>query len=88
MDNHYYPYGMLMGESSNIIARARGYCDLSFIPYLYGSKEYITTADANILDFTARIYAPSTLLFQNQDPKATDYTPLNSYLYCDDHQLY
>ena len=81
-DNHYYPYGMPMGESSNIIASARGYCDLSFNPYLYGSKEYITTAGANILDFTARTYDPSTLLFQTQDPKATDYTPLNSYLYC------
>ena len=87
-DNHYYPYGMLMGESSNIIASPRRYCDLSSNPYLYGSKEYITTAGANILDFTARIYDPSTLLFQTQDPKATDYTPLNSYLYCGEHQLY
>ena len=87
-DNHYYPYGMLMGESSNIIASPRRYCDLSSNPYLYGSKDYITTAGANVLDFTAPMYDPSTLLFQTQDPKATDYTPLNSYLYCGEHQLY
>ena len=81
-DNHYYPYGMLMGESSNIIADARGYCDLSFNPYLYGSKEYITTAGANILDFTARIYDPSTLLFQTQDPLLYKFHPFNAYSYC------
>ena len=82
MDNHYYPYGMLMGESSNIIADSRGYYGLSFNPHLYDSKDYITTAGANVLDFTAPMYDPSTLLFQTQDPKATDYTPLNSHLYC------
>ena len=81
-DNHYYPYGMLMGESSNIIADARGYCDLSFNPYLYGSKEYITTAGANILDFTARMYDPSTLLFQTQDPLLDKFHPFNTYSYC------
>ena len=63
-DNHYYPYGMLMGESSNIIARARGYYDVSFNPYLYGSKEYLTTSGANLLDFHARVYDPATLFFQ------------------------
>ncbi len=80
--NHYYPYGMLMGESSNILTSARGYKGVSFNPYLFGSKEYLTTGSANLLDFTARTYDPTTLLSQTQDPKATDYTSLNSYLYC------
>ncbi len=47
-DNHYYPYGMLMDESSDIIASARGYSGNSFNPYLYGSKEYLTTGGTNL----------------------------------------
>ncbi|MDE5594992.1 MAG: peptidoglycan DD-metalloendopeptidase family protein [Muribaculaceae bacterium] len=81
-DNHYYPYGMLMGESSDIIATARGYYEHSFNPYLYGAKEYLTTGGANLLDFTARTYDPSTLLFQTQDPKAEISQSNNTYLYC------
>ena len=81
-DNHYYPYGMLMAESSDILATARGGNVINSNPYLYGSKEYLTTAGANLLDFTARTYDPSLPLFQTQDPKAWDYTPFNAYTYC------
>ncbi len=81
-DNHYYPYGMLMGESSDILAAAAGSGSTNSNPYLFGSKEYLTTAGANLLDFNARTYGPSTLLFQTQDPKADAYTPFLPYLYC------
>ena len=81
-DNHYYPYGMLMAESSDILATARGGNVINPNPYLSGSKEYLTTAGANLLDFTARTYDPSTLLFQTQDPMSGDYTPFLPYLYC------
>ena len=81
-DNHYYPYGMLMAESSDILATARGGNVINPNPYLYGSKEYLTTGTANLLDFTARTYDPSTILFQTQDPMAWDYTPFNAYTYC------
>ena len=81
-DNHYYPYGMLMAESSDILATARGGNVINPNPYLYGSKEYLTTAGANLLDFTARTYDPSLPLFQTQDPQAGDYTQFLPYLYC------
>ena len=81
-DNHYYPYGMLMAESSDILATARGGNVINPNPYLFGAKEYLTTAGANLLDFTARTYDPSLPLFQTQDPKAWDYTPFNAYTYC------
>ncbi len=81
-DNHYYPYGMLMGESSDILAAAAGSGSTNSNPYLFGSKEYLTTAGANLLDFTARTYDPSIPLFHTQDPMAGNYTPFNPYLYC------
>ena len=81
-DNHYYPYGMLMAESSDILAGALSNSNKDANPYLYGAKEYLTTAGANLLDFTARTYDPSTLLFQTQDPMSGDYTSFNAYLYC------
>ncbi len=81
-DNHYYPYGMLMGESSDIMAAARGNSSANSNPYLFASKEYLTTAGANLLDFTARTYDPSIPLFHTQDPMAADYTPFLPYLYC------
>ena len=81
-DNHYYPYGMLMGESSDILATARGGSLINPNPYLYGSKEYLTTGTANLLDFTARTYDPSTLLFHTQDPFNYKFTRFNSYGYC------
>ena len=81
-DNHYYPYGMLMAESSDILATARGGNVINPNPYLYGSKEYLTTGTANLLDFTARTYDPSTILFQTQDPMASKNTWLNPYTYC------
>ena len=81
-DNHYYPYGMLMAESSDILAAALSNSNKDANPYLYGSKEYLTTGTANLLDFTARTYDPSTILFQTQDPMSGDYTPFLPYLYC------
>ena len=73
---------MLMAESSDILATARGGNVINPNPYLFGAKEYLTTAGANLLDFTARTYDPSLPLFQTQDPKAWDYTPFNAYTYC------
>ena len=81
-DNHYYPYGMLMAESSDILATARGGNVINPNPYLFGAKEYLTTAGANLLDFTARTYDPSLPLFQTQDPKAINFTWINPYTYC------
>ena len=81
-DNHYYPYGMLMAESSDILAAALSNSNKDANPYLYGSKEYLTTAGANLLDFTARTYDPSLPLFQTQDPLSGDYTHFLPYLYC------
>ena len=81
-DNHYYPYGMLMAESSDILATARGGSVINPNPYLYGAKEYLTTAGANLLDFTARTYDPSLPLFQTQDLKADVFASLNCYAYC------
>ncbi len=85
-DHHYYPYGMLMGESSDILATARSgrnpLLPSTANPYLYGGKEYLTTAGANLLDFTARTYDPTILLFHTPDPLRDKYLPVHSYLYC------
>ncbi len=81
-DNHYYPYGMLMGESSDILAAAAGSGSTNSNPYLFGSKEYLTTAGANLLDFTARTYDPSIPLFHTPDPLRDKYHSFSAYLYC------
>ncbi|MDE5554751.1 MAG: hypothetical protein K2J10_06165 [Muribaculaceae bacterium] len=81
-DNHYYPYGMLMAESSDILAAALGNGNKAANPYLYGSKEYLTTGGANLLDFTARTYDPSILIFHTQDPFNYKFPRFNSYGYC------
>lgn len=76
-------YGMLMGESSDILATARaGRNPLTGNRNLYGGKEYLTTAGANLLDFTARTYDPSTLLFHTPDPLRDRYIHVHSCLYC------
>ncbi len=84
-DNHYYPYGMMMGESGDILDMARPgsttkQSDAN--PYLYGGKEYLTTARANLVDFTARTYDPTILMFHTPDPLRDKYLPVHSYLYC------
>ena len=84
-DNHYYPYGMLMAESSDILA---GNSSSNANPYLYGSKEYLTTGGANLLDFTARTYDPSTILFHTPDPLRDRYQSFNAYLYCLGNPIY
>ncbi len=50
--------------------------------YPYGGKEYLTTGGANLLDFTARTYDPTILLFHTPDPLRDKYLPVHSYLYC------
>jgi RHS repeat-associated protein len=79
-ENHYYPFGMLMGDigstytnfANNKVAQ----------PYLFGGKEYISDLGLDLIDFVARPYDPSGNHFWTQDPMAELYYQMSPYAYC------
>ena len=85
-DNHYYPYGALLGESASteyVKAVARGNRHpVSTNLYKYSEKEWQPAFDLNLYDFIARQYDPILCRFTSPDPLNWKYPQLSSYLYC------
>ncbi|MDE6199871.1 MAG: RHS repeat-associated core domain-containing protein [Muribaculaceae bacterium] len=85
-DNHYYPYGALLGESASteyIKAVARGNRHpVSTNPYKYSAKEWQPAFGLNLYDFIARQYDPILCRFTSPDPLNGKYPYLSPYLYC------
>ncbi len=85
-DNHYYPYGALLGESASteyVKAVARGNRHpVSTNLYKYSAKEWQPAFGLNLYDFIARQYDPILCRFTSPDPLNGDYPQLSSYLYC------
>ncbi|MDE6345759.1 MAG: RHS repeat-associated core domain-containing protein [Muribaculaceae bacterium] len=85
-DNHYYPYGALLGESASteyVKAVARGNRHpVSTNPYKYSAKEWQPAFGLNLYDFIARQYDPALCRFTSPDPLNFNYPHLSPYLYC------
>ena len=85
-DNHYYPYGALLGESASteyVKAVARGNRHpVSTNLYKYSAKEWQPAFGLNLYDFIARQYDPILCRFTSPDPLNFNYPQLSSYLYC------
>ncbi len=75
-ESHYYPYGMLMGESDVNGSRATAN------RYRYGGKEYLPSSGLNLYDFSARYLDPAGCGFLSSDPMQGDYIPLSPTSYC------
>ncbi|MDE6755808.1 MAG: RHS repeat-associated core domain-containing protein, partial [Muribaculaceae bacterium] len=85
-DNHYYPYGALLGESASTeyvkaVARTRQ-SEISTNQYKYSAKEWIPAFGLNLYDFSARQYDPILCRFTSPDPFNFNYPHLSPYLYC------
>ena len=85
-DNHYYPYGALLGESASteyVKAVARGNRHpVSTNLYKYSEKEWQPAFGLNLYDFIARQYDPALCRFTSPDPLNGKYPQLSPYLYC------
>ena len=85
-DNHYYPYGALLGESASteyVKAVARGNRHpVSTNLYKYSAKEWQPAFGLNLYDFIARQYDPILCRFTTRDPLNFNYPQLSHYLYC------
>ena len=85
-DNHYYPYGALLGESASTeyvkaVARSRQ-SEISTNQYKYSAKEWMPAFGLNLYDFSARQYDPILCRFTSPDPLNFNYPQLSPYLYC------
>ena len=85
-DNHYYPYGVLLGESASTeyvkaVARTRQ-SEISTNQYKYSAKDWMPAFGLNIYDFSARQYDPILCRFTSPDPLNFNYPQLSPYLYC------
>ena len=85
-DNHYYPYGALLGESASteyVKAVARGNRHpVSTNLYKYSAKEWQPSFGLNLYDFIARQYDPILCRFTSPDPLNFNYPQFSHYLYC------
>ena len=70
--NHYYPYGMLFGESINP-ERQR---------FKYNGKEVDRMHGLHMYDYGARHYDPALCRFSTMDPMCEKYYTLSPYTYC------
>ena len=69
---HYYPFGGIMGESSEGNAQ----------PFRYNGKEYETMGGLNMHDYGARFYDQTLGRWHVMDEKAEDYYNVSPYAYC------
>ncbi len=77
-ENHYYPGGMLFGESTATYFKP-GSANNS---YRYGGKELLSADGLNLSLHGARMYEPALLRFITPDPLRHKTPHLSSYLYC------
>lgn len=68
--NHYYPFGGVFANSSNVQ------------PYKYNGKELNTKKGLNWYDYGARHYDAALGRFTTLDPLAEKYSSMSPYLYC------
>ena len=70
--NHYYPFGGLMGESTNDEVQR----------YKYNGKELDRMHGLNWYDYHARQYDAAAILFTSMDSKCENYYHISPYVYC------
>ena len=68
--NHYYPFGGVFANSTNVQ------------PYKYNGKELDTKKGLNWYDYGARHYDAAIGRFATVDPMAEDYSNISTYTYC------
>ena len=69
--NHYYPFGGLFGESTNIETQ----------PYKYNGKEFDGMYGLNLFDYGARHYDAAIGRWMNMDPLSEGYYNISPYAY-------
>ena len=70
--NHYYPFGGLMGESTNDEVQR----------YKYNGKELDRMHGLNLYDYGARQYDGAGVRFTTMDPLSEKYYNISPYAYC------
>ncbi len=75
-ESHYYPYGMLMGESDVNGSRATAN------RYRYGGKEYLPSSGLNLYDFSARYLDPAGCGFLSSDPVLDNSHSMSQFAFC------
>lgn len=70
--NHYYPFGLLFGESE----------DPETQKFKYNNKEFDRYHGLDMYDYGARFYDPSICRFTTMDPMCEKYYNLSPYIYC------
>lgn len=70
--NHYYPFGLLFGESK----------DPETQKFKYNGKEYDRYHGLDMYDYGARFYDPGICRFTTMDPMCEKYYHLSPYIYC------
>lgn len=70
--NHYYPFGLLFGESK----------DPETQKFKYNGKEYDRNHGLDMYDYGARFYDPGICRFTTMDPMCEKYYHLSPYIYC------
>lgn len=70
--NHYYPFGLLFGESEDPETQC----------YKYNGKEFDRYHGLDMYDYGARFYDPSICRFTTMDPLCEKYYHLSPYIYC------
>ena len=70
--NHYYPFGLLFGESE----------DPETQKFKYNNKEFDRYHGLDMYDYGARFYDPSICRFTTMDPMCEKYYHLSPYIYC------
>ena len=75
--NHYYPFGLLFGESE----------DPETQKYKYNGKEFDRYHGLDMYDYGARFYDPSICRFTTMDPMCEKYYNLSPYIYCGNNPI-
>lgn len=75
--NHYYPFGLLFGESE----------DPETQKFKYNNKEFDRYHGLDMYDYGARFYDPSICRFTTMDPMSEKYYNLSPYIYCGNNPI-
>lgn len=75
--NHYYPFGLLFGESE----------DPETQKYKYNGKEFDRYHGLDMYDYGARFYDPGICRFTTMDPMCEKYYHLSPYIYCGNNPM-
>jgi RHS repeat-associated protein len=76
-EDHYYPFGMVLGGQSYAYADP-----LKKNDYLFGGKEFQNELGLDWYDYGARFYDPTIGRFFATDPKSENFQSWSSYNYC------